>query len=376
MTHSAMPVRLNGRKKRSDMQHPERNRRIDREMNGQRLAIRTGKLSQRVHDGLDAMLTHIKKTGNIGLWMGLKEGTLDALALYESYLRDKFHDVILVESVKGAKAAMLEWVETRANPTTRKSYGEIVQALFRDAPDATIDELPEVLQAVRDRYEKLGQKNQFGQCRKVASSWAGKTYGKDSALWRRLRAIPPLESSSHVHKQEARAVWDVIATVKAMREPFGAMFWTMCILGTGTKEYLSDGFTVVDGKWVTIHGQKNKARVRRTPLVFANLVPSSVSYANRKAFDRELHAVQPEWDLYDARRTFSHWCEEALIPVPRIQAYMGQDPQTVNEKYRKHNVDPYLTADAERLRNYINANRKRPKPSKKMVPIPTFSFDE
>ncbi len=344
-------------------------------MNGERLTIRTGKVSQKVHDGLYDMLTHIKRTGNFGMWMGLKNDSLDPLKLYEDYLRDKFNDVIMVESVQPAKEVMLAWAATRNNETTRNSYRDYIVNLFRDHPTATIDELPQVLEAVRRRYEEKGQKNAFGQCRKVASSWAGKVYGKDSALWRKLRAVQPLESSSHTHKQEARSVWDVLATVTAMKAPFGEMFWTMCLLGTGTKEYLQDGFTVVPDQWVVIHGQKNKARERRTPLIFNGLVTPTVSLANRKAFDKELHNVQPEWDLYDARRTFSHWCEEAVIPVPRIQAYMGQDPKTVNEKYRKHNVDPYLIADAERLRNYINANKKKPKPTRKAVKVPSFSFE-
>ncbi len=343
-------------------------------MQGVRLTIRTQQVTQKVHDGLYDMLTHLKRTGNIGLWTGLSTGDLNALELYERYLRGELDDVILKESAQTAKSVMLEWAKSRTNETTRNSYCDYIENLFRDHQTATIDQLPIVLAAVRLRYEKQGQKNSFGQCRKVASSWAGKVYGKDSALWRKLRSVQPLETSTHVHKQEARSVWDVLATVKAMKAPFGEMFWTMCLLGTGTKEYLQDGFTVVPDRWVVIHGQKNKARERRTPLIFNGLATPIVSLAKRKAFDRELHAVQPDWDLYDARRTFSHWCEEALIPVPRIQAYMGQDPKTVNEKYRKHSVDPYLIADAERLRNYINANKQKPKPARKTAKVPTFSF--
>ncbi len=341
------------------------------------IRIRTNQYSDDVHEGLVRMLQHLREVGKVDLWRGLAAREIDALELYRRYVRDELDGVIRVEQVKPAKAAMLEWASKRLNPTTAKSYKEVIANLFRDHPDATIAELPEVLKAVRDRYEAKGQKNTFDQCRKVASSWAGKKYLNNQPLWRQLRAVPPLDRSSHVHRQEGRAVWDVFATVKKMGEPFGPQFLTMCLIGAGTKEYLTDGFSVEldedhNYEYVRIHGEKTAHRNRRVPLIYAasELRKPSIKYANRDRFDKALQAVQPDWDLYDARRTFRHWCDLAGINEIRAKAYSGRLSLTVDERYRRHNIDPYIEDDAATLRKYIESNIERPKPKTERKPVP------
>src|SRR6185437_4178861 len=59
--------------------------------------------------------------------------------------------------------------------------------------------------------------------------------------------------------------------------------------------------------------------------------------------------VQP----YDLRRTFANWMETAGILRTRRKAYMGHRPSDVTDGYEKHNVTPFLTADAALLRNYL-----------------------
>lgn len=266
------------------------------------IRIRTNAYADDVHEGLKLMLRHLKATGQVELWKLLvrKSGD-DVLEIYRRYQRNELGKVIFAETVESAKSVMLDWASKRPNETTRKSYREYINNLFRDHPTATIAELPDVLRAVRDRYEARGQKNTFDQCRKVASSWAGKTYSKDSPLWRQLRAVQPLEVSSHVHTQKARQVWEVVATVDKMAEPYGSMFWTMCLLGTGRKEYLSDGFDVVPDHYVRIFGKKNKNRTRVVPLIFdaTQLVApdAKTTLSNNQLFREALQKVQPDWQL-------------------------------------------------------------------------------
>jgi hypothetical protein len=330
-------------------------RRIDRSWNDARLTIRTAHLSKDMHDGLDTMLNHLKRTGNVGLWKGLADQRVNPVSLYQHYLRGDLDGVVLVERVQSAKDTLLAWAEGIERPTTRKSYRQYVNDLFRDHPHATLDQLPEVLQRVRERYRRRGQRNSFGQCKKVALAYSSRTYGRYSALWRALANVQGLETSSHVHSGKARSVADVFDTVKAMKQPYGRYFISMCLLGTGTSEYLRDGFTVHD-HWVTIHGQKNTSRERRTMLLYDGLVKPK---PDRKPFDRALHEVQPTWTLYDARRCFSHWCEMASIPIVRIKTYMGHAAGNISELYRQHEIDDYLLADAELLVRYIEDNRKR-----------------
>ena len=151
-------------------------RRIDRTRTDVgRVRIRTSGYSRDVHDGLGRMLGHLKRTGNAGLWRGIVAEQVNPIDLYHSYLRGELGNVVLVESVQSGKETLLAWHDTIAKPTTRKSYRQYITDLFRDRAKATVSQLPEVVQQVRERYRKLGQKNAFGQCKKVALSYASHT---------------------------------------------------------------------------------------------------------------------------------------------------------------------------------------------------------
>lgn len=168
-------------------------------------------------------------------------------------------------------------------------------------------------------------------------------------MWSAVANIKGLKHSSHIHTGQARSVQDVVETIGRMRQPFGAMFWSMCVTGMGTKEYFEDGFEILPDA-VVIHGQKRKSRQRVVPLVFSDLVQPS---RQQKAMRTALHVVRPEWQLYDARRSYQHWAEMAGIPVVRIKLYAGHRITDVSERYRKHEVTEYLSSDARRLRDYI-----------------------
>lgn len=59
--------------------------------------------------------------------------------------------------------------------------------------------------------------------------------------------------------------------------------------------------------------------------------------------------VQP----YDARRTFSHWLEEARITQTLIKMYMGHAAKDVTDLYQRHELAAYLESDADLLREYL-----------------------
>lgn len=74
--------------------------------------------------------------------------------------------------------------------------------------------------------------------------------------------------------------------------------------------------------------------------------------ASREALFRG--TVQP----YDARRTFSHWLEEAAITRTRIKMYMGHAAKDVTDLYLRDELAAYLESDADLLRAYLGMERK------------------
>jgi integrase len=62
--------------------------------------------------------------------------------------------------------------------------------------------------------------------------------------------------------------------------------------------------------------------------------------------------------VYDARRCYARWCLEAGIPFDRVQQYMGHAPKSMTERYARSTVQQHLKDDAERLRQWIETQRK------------------
>ena len=296
------------------------------------------------------MLRSLHTTGKLDLLRGIKSGTIDPFALFLSYQRGELRQVRLAEDAIPAKAELVAWIErAEVAERTRKSYRWYINDLFRDHPSAKISEVPDVLLSLRKQCERLGQRTKFARCKAVALSYCSHTYGRESAMWSAVANIKGLKYSSHIHKGQARSVQDVVEAVRRLRHPFGAMFWTMCLTGMGTKEYFEDGFEILANA-VLVNGQKRKSRRRLTPLVFSDLVQPS---RQQKAMRKALHGVCPEWQLYDARRSFQHWAEMAGIPVIRIKLYAGHSITDVSERYRSHEVIEYLISDSQKLRDYI-----------------------
>ncbi len=340
-------------------------RRIDLQFRGVgRLRITTDKYSAQVHSELRAMLRSLHTTGKMDLLRGIKSGAVDPFAVFLSYQRGELKQIRLVEEVTPAKLEMLRWLEkAEVAERTRKSYRWYINDLFREHDSAKISDIPDVLLSLRRECERLGQRTKFARCKAVALSYCSHTYGRESAMWSAVANIKGLKHSSHTHTGQARSVQEVVAAVGQMRQPYGAMFWSMCITGMGTKEFFEDGFDILADA-IAIHGQKRKSRERIIPLVFSDVVqPSRLQKAMRAA----LHDVRPDWQLYDARRSFQHWAEMSGIPVIRIKLYAGHRITDVSERYRMHEVNEYLTTDSQLLRTYIASCLDAPKAS---VPTP------
>lgn len=336
-----------------------------------RVRIPINGLDRETIKGMGAMLTHLKKTGNVDQWRGLATGQTKPLEVYRRYLRNELDDVILVEKVQSGKRVMLEWVETLPE-SRRKSYKQYVNDLFQLEPDATVSELGEVLENLKVHYRSKGARTSMLKCKAVAGSYVKNTpsLGRNSALYRKIQNVQIDFASTHVHTGKAREVWDVVDAVKKMKQPQGAMFWSMCLLGTNPKEYLRDGFSIEEdshGRYVRVAGKKNELRTRVAPLIFDDLVQPSRAV---KWFRIELHKVRPDWMLKDARASYSHWMNMANIPKIRRQLYMGQEAGDVHSVYNIHELRHYLDSDAEVMAKYITSNMKKPEPKKEQRIVP------
>jgi len=111
-----------------------------------------------------------------------------------------------------------------------------------------------------------------------------------------------------------------------------------------TGEYFPD-----DTAKFQVHGTKRKARIRDVPSVGTVVEPAKVRHAWLPFFRRYVKEIAP----YDLRRSYAHWLEHAGTTPTRCEIYMGHAPRTSDDRYRWHNVHPYLDEDAKKLEVYL-----------------------
>jgi integrase len=239
-------------------------------------------------------------------------------------------------------------------------------------PTLTLDGLPGVLVTLRQEYEGKNHAVTFNQIRTSLldlARWVGG--GKRTALWTELQSVPKLRASISV--QRAHNPLDVHTAVQLsnllnqVAPGAGDAFMTLCTTGLRPSEYWGKRWQVLsDYSRISIRGTKSKAAVRSIPLVMLGSGPvaPTISYGRySKMFRetiREYLRVKPEeplpWTLYDCRRTFAVWMEEAGIPRTRRRLYLGHAKADVTDTYEERNskgLDKAFQTDSETLTSYL-----------------------
>lgn len=251
----------------------------------------------------------------------------------------------------------------------RQHYDLVV----RRWPGVTLDGLPDCLVSLRKDYEAAKHAVSFNNIRTslldFAKWFAG---GKRSPLWHHIHEVPKLRAS--ISAQRTHRPFDVLRAkrladvLNATRAGAGDTFLTLCITGMRPSEYWG-------GKWaldeksscVVIRGTKSKAANRLVPLVMLGRgpVPPVLAYGRYSALFREVaRSVAKEaaadgylpWTLYDCRRTFAVWMEEARIPRTRRRFYLGHAKADVTDTYEERDqrtMTAAVRADSGTLTSYL-----------------------
>jgi hypothetical protein len=137
-----------------------------------------------------------------------------------------------------------------------------------------------------------------------------------------------------------------------LADPYARQAWELAITGMEPAVYFAHAFEVTDR--VAIHGTKLVWRDRVVPLVGPVRGPETTYRAMLDAFKAASGRT-----LYDLRRTYAVWLEDAGIPATRVALYMGHKPQDVTQLYTWRVVEPYLAGDAVRVAEYLAYRYRR-----------------
>lgn len=216
---------------------------------------------------------------------------------------------------------------------------------------ATVADLPDTLERLRDTDWARKHKRAFNQVRSTALVFARKTLKKSSWVYIEANAV---EQFPRKTTRKAKPL-----SVEKMRTLFpnpqtdkvDAIAWTMATTGMGQKELW--------GKWsvlrdrVHINGTKRGGRDRDIPLVRVPTRPK----IHRRTFENVVRKRTRDHTAYDLRATFAHWMEQARVMRSRRIMYMGHGKADTTDIYEAHEVDEFLVADAEVIKAYIEQGR-------------------
>ena len=329
---------------------------IDRTFRGVgRIKKATGTATPAVRRKMSRMLTDLHDAGRLDILRAIRDGKLSLLQVYDAHQRKALESLPLAETMKPLAETMKAWIDGLSSIEASDKHKESLETsrryFERESPKATVAELPYVLDELRD---SLGAKHprSFNLARAAGLAFLRSTLKRSHPLWLSVAAIEPRKVPKNTKRTPL--------TVEQMAELFpspetdwlDAIAWGMATTGMHAKEYWGRWNILADR--VHIIGTKRAGRIRDVPLVRRPAVPKF----NRRKFEDDLRERTREITVYDLRRTYANWLEEAGIFRTRRKLYLGHAAGDVTDLYERHDVAAYLADDGQKLRDFVVLHTK------------------
>lgn len=272
---------------------------------------------------------------------------LYALSLYRM---GRLEEVPSADVLPPLKPSWEAWVAAKDySKEYRASIGSTLNALLRLGSEPTIGHLPTLLRAYRDECKREAKAVQFTRAKAHVQAFVRDTLRKRHEVYRDVTDIDVLPAAGQVLRrpQKPDALRDLLALLPSVHR---RLAWEMAVTGMGPKEYWGQWSCRQLPPHVHIEGTKRASRVRDVPLWAGNLAgPRRSRSAFRAAWDRHLG---DKLGIYDLRRSFAVWMEDAGIPRSRRKLYLGHSAGDVTGLYERRELLAWLEKDGERLRAY------------------------
>jgi hypothetical protein len=295
------------------------------------------------------MMSHFEDMGRQDILKDIQRGGVSILSVWEHYRQFKTENIPTTNSIKAIDPMIYDWIEDYdITPRTKKVYRNNVKQLMKFGhTQSSIEELPLLLEKYRTHCQKKGFFRPFNHTRSTVQSFVHNKIGRYSDLWFKVSEIKPFPGSPK-RKGNPQSVKTIRWMMKQLPKKYGDMIWSLCTTGMGWTDY--KGEWSVKTNHIYIEGTKNKNRIRKIPRVSSPTRPTTTEQYLRKAI-RSIPKKNVQ--IYDFRRTYSHWLEMSRIPRSRRKAYMGHSTTDILGLYESHEVDGFLKSDGKRLKEYI-----------------------
>jgi integrase len=284
--------------------------------------------------------------------MAIKARRIAPLHALSLYRMNRLEEVPSAELLPQLEPTWRDWLAGKEySREYRASIGSTLGALLRLAPAPTLGQLPVLLREYRDECKREAKPVQFNRAKAHVQAFVRDTLRKRHEVYRDVTDVDtlPVEAPTVRRPQKPAALRELLASLP---EPHRRMAWSMAVTGMGPKEYW--------GGWelhrlparIHVEGTKRDSRRRDVPLWASVVPPERSRSAFEGAWDRH---IGPRLGIYDLRRSFAVWMEDAGIPRSRRKLYLGHSAGDVTGLYERRELLAWLEEDAARLRAYAGS---------------------
>lgn len=298
---------------------------------------------------VELMYEALYEQGRVDILEAIAYGRLHPLTALAQWRQGKELTMPAYEVALTLEEAWRVWEDKIPGTDHRASIGTTRRAL-RIPREATIEALPDLLVKYTERAAK--KVRSVNLARAHVRAFLRDTVGVSHALYLRVKDMRPLKRKPRERgtPHPLPAILALVPPMNALLPGAGDMMWTMAVTGMGNKEYWHDGFVSAVG-CVSIHGQKRDGRKRDVPRWDDAPLVQPVCWEG-KFRDLLREASSGTVAIYDLRRSFARWCEEAGIIESNRDAYLGHGPKTITQLYTFGQLPGQLAGDATLLRTY------------------------
>lgn len=344
---------------------------IDRIISGKRLKLSTGSKDKKTVRKMNDLIDTLIDRGMDSHLRNLINKKVTIRYLYDldlkGQLNNPFHDPELIQPLI---PTLNDWTSSYKDwsDKTRQTNREFLDTMFRKLEgkihNPTIEDTPKVLRLYRDLCEKNDHPRVFNLVRSSIQRFVRMRFGKSSTLFTQISDVQKLADRPK-NPQTSKTPGQIEKLTRSLPEKYRGMVWTMVTTGVGWDEYgkltprddMKNPRIYIEG---TKMDKSDKRRRREVPLVYSPTPRLGSERQFRKVLKTSSTKLKMEnVRVYTFRKCYSNWLVESGVPQWRVEMYMGHLPQSQTQKYQTTEVYQWLKEDGERLRQWIDQERKK-----------------
>jgi hypothetical protein len=307
-----------------------------------------------INDMLTAFARNVPPRWDILQAIKAKRVTLmHALSLWRT---NKLQEVPLADVLPRLKGEHERWSRgLEVSEAYKNQIASTFRQLSRLGPEATVGDLPALLQARREECQENDSRVAFNRGKAHVQAFVRDTLGDDHALYRAVTKVPALRVDSEPSRraQQPAALAELLQRLPDVHRRIA---WSLAVSGMRPKEYFpkpphGQVWKVLADR-VQVGRSKTDAGRRDIPLWVPEL--PMVPERSRDAFEGMWsRRIGDALDIYDLRRSFLVWMEDAGISRSRRKLYAGHSAGDVTDLYERRELDAWLADDAARLKAHV-----------------------